>query len=253
LGKQPKSSAQVRDGGASSPCAQCRIRPFNICKVLLDGKGASPRQPSSHPDWQAHNKIAPHKIIKTVGERLDRVHVVCAGWAFRYVQLANGRRQVLSILAPGDVITPSRPFDDVVSYSVQAVTEVRYCGYSRPLLKDRLVRDPHLFAAWAELMIAERKQNFSMLIELGSLSAEERLADFLIQLVARLSQRPSLVEDPILIPLPQWLIAAALGLTTEHVSRVIGAFRQRNMVESGRGFLRIVDLHELRRIVGMRT
>ncbi len=205
---------------------------------------------SSRPVWQAHKKIEAQKVIKAVGEQLDRVHVVCAGWAFRFVHLPNGRRQVLSILAPGDVITPTRPFDGTVSYAVQALTDVRYCGYSRPHLRERLAQDEELFAAWTALMSAERKQNFSMLVELGALSAEERIADFLVQIAARLVERPSLVEDPFVIPFPQWLIAAALGLTTEHVSRVVGAFRQRNIVESGRGFLRILDLDELRRIVG---
>jgi len=229
------------------------MRPFNICKVLLDGGDAAQLAPESRLDWQAHKKIAAHKIIKAVGEQLDRVGVICAGWAFRLAQLPNGRRQVLSILVPGDVITPTRPFDDTVSYSVQALTDVRYCGYSRSLLNARLREDERLLIAWTELITAERKQNLEMLIDLGSLSAEERVADFLVQLVARLARRPSLAQEALVVPLPQWLIAATLGLSTEHVSRIVSTLRQRNVVESGRGFLRIVDLRELRHVVGTRT
>jgi len=245
---------QVRNDRESFPCAECQIRPFNICKALLDGEVAAQMPREGRVDWQAHKKIAAHKIIKAVGEQLDRVYVVCAGWAFRFAQLPNGRRQILSIFAPGDVVTPTRPFDeDVVGFSVQALTDVRYCGYSRALLKDRLAAETPLLSAWTDLIVTERKQNFDLLIDLGSLSAEERVADFLLRVVARLEQRPSLVQDPLVIPLPQWLVAAALGLTPEHVSRIVGGFRQQRMVESGRGFLRVVDLRQLRRIVWLRV
>lgn len=250
--KPPASAVQDRNAGAGSPCAQCQVRPFNICKVLLDGDSAARTAPVNHPDWQVHKRIAAHKVIEAAGEQLDRVDVICSGWAFRQAQLPTGRRQVLSILAPGDVITPTRPFDDIVRYSVQALTDVQCCGFSRPLVKERLAGDQRLLTAWTELIIAERKQNFEMLIDLGSLSAEERVANFLVKLVARLAQRPSVVQELLVIPIPQWLIAAALGLTTEHVSRIIGTLRQRSVVESGRGYLRIIDPKELRRIVGMR-
>jgi len=253
LGKLQKSSARARSGNGTSPCAECEVRPFNICKVLLGREGAAQLSRDGRADWQAHKKIAANKIIKAVGEQLDRVYVVCAGWAFRFAQVPNGRRQILSILVPGDVITPTRPFEDVVSFSVQALTDVRYCGYSRALLKERLATETPLVAAWTDLIVAERKQNFDLLIDLGSLSAEERVADFVVQLVTRLEQRPALVEDPLIIPLPQWLIAAALGLTPEYVSRVISTFRQERVIESRRGLLRVIDPHSLRRIVGLRA
>ena len=118
-----------------------------------------------------------------------------------------------------------------LSFSVQALTDVCYCGYWGALLKERLASDTPLRTAWTELIVTERKQNFDLLIDLGCLSAEERIAHFLVQLMARLEQRPSLVKDPLIIPLPQWLIAAALGLTPEYVSRVISTFRQKSMVE----------------------
>jgi CRP-like cAMP-binding protein len=85
--------------------------------------------------WQSHKKIPAHKNVKSVGDRAERVLVICEGWAFRFAQLTDGRKQILSILIPGDVITPMRLFDDAIRFSVQALTDMRYCGYSRATLR----------------------------------------------------------------------------------------------------------------------
>ena len=61
-----------------------------------------------------------------------------------------------------------------------------------------------------------------------------------------------MVERSFIFPLSQRLIAAATGLTPEHVSRVVGSFRRGGLIENGKkDFLRIVDLPGLQRIGGL--
>jgi len=112
------------------------VRSKNICSVLL-----GPHPQPVHPDWQEHKRVRAHKNIKSTGERIDRLSVICDGWAFRFAQLPDGRSQILAILLPGDVITPTRLLDDNVLFSVQALTDLRYCGYSSALLKEKLIAD----------------------------------------------------------------------------------------------------------------
>src|SRR5262245_46309527 len=42
------------------------------------------------------------QAIERLGDRCDDIALICAGWAFRFIQLSDGRRQILSLLLPGD-------------------------------------------------------------------------------------------------------------------------------------------------------
>jgi CRP-like cAMP-binding protein len=201
--------------------------------------------------WQDHRKIRAHKNIKSAGERSDRVCVVCDGWAFRFVLLADGRKQILSILIPGDVITPTRMFDENVRFSVQALTDMQYCGFASSILRAKLFAHLAVLDAWTKLLIAEQHHNFGLLIDLGSRTADERIAHLILDLKLRLERRGMTVENSFVFPLSQRLIAAATGLTPEHVSRVMGSFRREGLIENGKGFLRIVNLPGLQRIGGL--
>jgi CRP-like cAMP-binding protein len=108
-----------------------------------------------------------------------------------------------------------------------------------------------LLDAWAKLLVAERYHNFGLLIDLGSRTADERIAHLILDLKLRLERRGMTVENAFVLPLSQRLIAAATGLTPEHVSRVMGSFRRGGLIENGKGFLRIVDLPGLQRIGGL--
>lgn len=249
--QQPGHSTNADAIGTSSPCADCRVRPLNICSVLLSASSGEEMPLCKESDWQDHQKLRAHRNIKSAGERSGLVFVICDGWAFRFVQLPDSRKQILSILIPGDVITPTRLFDEQVRFSVQALTDMSYCGFASSILRARLTADLALLDAWAKLLVAERYHNFGLLIDLGSRTADERIAHLILDLKLRLERRGMTVENAFVLPLSQRLIAAATGLTPEHVSRVMGSFRRGGLIENGKGFLRIVDLPGLQRIGGL--
>jgi CRP-like cAMP-binding protein len=219
---------------------------LNVCGALLDIRLGE--NPPTQIGWQTHKRIQAHKNIKSIGEQTDRVYVICDGWAFRFVQLPDGRKQILSILIPGDIVTPTRLFEDTVRLSVQAMTNVRYCGYSRSMLRARLTRDLALLDAWAKVLLAERRWNIGLVIDLGSRSADERIAHLILALKSRLERRGMTIGDSLPFPLSQRLIAETTGLSPEHVSRVLGKFRGEGLIETAKGIMRILDLPTLQRI-----
>jgi CRP/FNR family transcriptional regulator, anaerobic regulatory protein len=239
--------ASAGPGRGISPCATCQLRFFNICGLLL--RHGSPLDGASK--WQVHKTIAARRNIKSQGEHTDWVYVICDGWAFRFAQLPDGRRQVLSILIPGDVVTTIRPFDDDVRFSVQALTDVHYCGFDRLALREKLAENPDLLNAWSHLIIVEQRENFNLAIDLGCRSAHERIARLLVHLQSRLEERGLRALAEAGIPLPQWFIADAVGLTSDHVSRVIVDFRKSDLVETRKALLKVIDLEGLRRLSGV--
>jgi CRP/FNR family transcriptional regulator, anaerobic regulatory protein len=247
-GRLGATGGSAISGGKASLCLECRLRASCICNALLDVRPGDDGLPANQIGWQTHKRPRAHKNIKSAGEPTDRVYVICEGWAFRFVQLPDGRKQILSILIPGDLVTPTRLFDDTVRLSVQAMTDVRYCGYSRSMLRARLTSDLALLDAWAKILLAEHRWNIGLVIDLGSRSADERIAHLILALKTRLERRGMTVGDSLPFPLSQRLIAEATGLSPEHVSRVLGKFRSEDVIETAKGVMRILDLPGLQRV-----
>ena len=83
---------------------------------------------------------------------------------------------------------------------------------------------------------------------LGQRSAEERIAHLFLHLMRRIAARNVIRDHRYRLPLRQQHIADAVGLTPVHVSRVIGAFRDRGLIELSGGVLQVLDPAELERI-----
>jgi CRP-like cAMP-binding protein len=190
---------------------------------------------------------ARHNIYRR-GESSDDMIVICEGWAFRFRQLADGRRQILSILLPGDFITAAAPFQETFDFSVQALTDVRYCRIRREDIRTRLAERTELFADLAEFLIAERKDADEQLLDLGKRMADERIAGLIWRLMQRFTLRGEVKDQSFPFPLRQKHIADITGLTPVHVSRVIGGFRKRGLFAIAGGTVTVLDLAELRRL-----
>jgi CRP-like cAMP-binding protein len=108
--------------------------------------------------------------------------------------------------------------------------------------------EPKLLDAWADLFLTERQEHFGLLIDLGSRSADERIAHLVLHLRSRLERRGMVRESAFSFPLTQRQIANATGLSPEHVNRVMGAFRRTGLIETQDRSLEIIDLAGLERI-----
>lgn len=174
--------------------------------------------------------------------------MLCAGWAFRYFQLADGRRQILKFLLPGDLFSAVTIFEKAFHFSVKALTEVQVSGFSRSEIRARCVADPNVQGAIAKSCITDTHETAELLTALGQCSADERIAHLLLHLMPRIAARNVIREQRYPFPLRQQHIADAVGLTPVHVSRVLGLFRERRLVELSEGHLKVINVAELERI-----
>jgi CRP-like cAMP-binding protein len=105
LSENGSQSARVRAPGLvtelpPSPCETCQVRKSNFCRALSGDRD----------DWVAlrgqHRSTAARHTVYRAGEASEGVLLICDGWAVRFVQLPNGKRQILSVLLPGDMASP---------------------------------------------------------------------------------------------------------------------------------------------------
>jgi len=222
-----------------SPCRACTVRATHACGVWL--------KEADRPTGlqQDHRTARARQIIYRARQQTDHVWVICSGWAFSYATLSDGRRQIFSFMLAGDLISASAVLSDRFSYSVQAITDLRFCLFARAELSALLLADPAAFKTFSEICIAEKDARNELVIDLGRRMAEQRIAHLILRLMARLREKARLHGTTFEFPLRQQHIADATGLTPVHVGRVLGHFRDIGVVELEERHMRVLDLARL--------
>ncbi|MBZ0211220.1 MAG: Crp/Fnr family transcriptional regulator [Hyphomicrobium sp.] len=222
------------------------MRSSSVCAILI---GNIRHLPSArhNPVQQVHGGAKTNTVIYRQGEATEDVFVLCQGWAVRLIQLPNGRRQILSVLLPGDLFSATTLFADRLHYSVQAATEVRFSRFARVEL-NRVMANPDALAQLGKVCATEHRRMDELATDLGQRSAEERIAHLIIHLVDRISARAMGSDRSYPFPLRQRHIADITGLTPVHVSRVITQFRRANYFELSKGTLVLRNRVALERI-----
>ncbi len=185
------------------------------------------------------------QTLMRAGERLPGVPVLSEGWAARVSRLPDGRRQILSFVLPGDLVSIGTVFSERLLYFTEAITPVRCIYYDRDDFGRQMAAEPAVFAAVVKLLLAEKDRAFQLAVDLGRRDAAERIARLLLHIRDRLEMRRLVVDDAFDLPLRQQHIADATGLTSVHVNRVFCALRQEGLVEMRDGRLKILDLRGL--------
>lgn len=171
--------------------------------------------------------------------------MLCAGWAYRYLELADGRRQILGFLLPGDLFSVLNLFEPQSQFTVAALTDVQVSRFERP---DVRARGDRLQLVLENASREEHAGAIRLITVLGKCSAEERIAYLLTHLARRLRARSVIRGQSYPFPLRLRHIADALGLTPVHVSRVLSHFRDRGLCVVSNGVLNVLDEPELDRL-----
>jgi len=224
------------------PCNTCHFRNANFCGALL-GRGGQPMAIVGR-----HREIAARQNIYRAGEASEGVLMICDGWAVRFVQLPNGKRQILSVLMPGDLVGATALIDGQLGFSIQAVTEVRYCYFPFAEVRARLQDNPSLFNFWLRLTAAEQRDADRRLVDLGQRPAQERIAALLTYVMRRCEQRGEVVGGEFPFPLSQQQVADFTGLTPVHTCRVLSTLRKQGICEVGHGCVKVLERGELQRL-----
>ena len=114
------------------------------------------------------------------------------------------------------------------------------------------IRSVSLQQAVTRLMSREIVREHSLMMLLGSMNAEERLAAFLLNLSQRLKARGYSASE-FHLRMSRAEIGSYLGLKLETVSRTFSAFQQQRLLEVDKKHVRILDLDGLTRAFEMRV
>lgn len=143
------------------------------------------------------HRAAARRIIFREHDMHDAVPIICGGWAASVVMLSDGRRQILSFLLPGDMVSTALLFEPRPNYQVEAITEVRYRMLRRAELKDALFKHAAMFAEVSKAWLDEKQRSDQLIVDLGRRTADERIARLILNLSKRLAERGATTEKEI--------------------------------------------------------
>jgi CRP/FNR family transcriptional regulator len=245
----PTSGRSSLSATARPPqCAGCPASDLNLCHLLSSSAGEGPD--TALPRWSERTILA-RQIICGDKDLQDDVPFLCEGWAAAGIVLPDGRRQILSFLLPGDIISSALLFEPRATQLVESITPVRLRTFKRAEVKSLIFARNDLMERVVRIWIEEKLQSNDLAVDLGRRMADARIARLVLELMARLERRGMMQGDWMPFPLRQHQIADATGLTIVHVNKTLTGFRNKNLIEIGRRSMIVLNPAELRRIAGM--
>jgi CRP/FNR family transcriptional regulator len=188
------------------------------------------------------------EVLYHAGAKCSLMHVVQAGF-FKTIMLSeDGIAQITGFQMPGDVLGVDGLSSGVHRCDAIALTEASVCVVSRARLLQSTTENDALCLRLLDVLSDEILSDHSTMLLLGSRSAEERVAGFIVELSERLSAR-GYSGSEIGLWMTREEIGRFLGLELETVSRVLSSLLKRRLIEVHRRHLRIVDLDALRAVV----
>lgn len=227
-----------------SPCMECDARKFAWFEPGSADELLADRQ--VHRDSQAI--FEPGEYLFAEGNVHKKAYTLKEGWAICYKQLLDGQRQVVHVALPGDFLGYQTDFSEPIDYSVVAVTECKFCGFTPNGIDSLLQKDLSLIKRLMEIQNKQNKACKRKLSIVGQSQAKSKVAYFLADLVDRLEKRGLDIHQTMVFPLSREDIADAIGITPVHLSRVSVELSNEQVVECRHNKLRVMDYDALQKL-----
>ncbi len=182
------------------------------------------------------------------GDRFAALYAIRTGFFKTCIATEDGRDQVTGFQMAGEIIGLDGIVGDRHMCDAVALEDAEVCvmPYDRIEELSRLV--PALQTHVHKIMSREIVREHGVMLLLGSMRAEERLAAFLLNLVQRLHAR-GFSQSELVLRMTREEIGSYLGLKLETVSRTFSKFAEEGIVEVKQRHVRILDTQALRNIV----
>lgn len=204
--------------------------------VRLDAASSGP----TREFWRRVERYSPNVHVEHVSTR-DILAIIVSGWACEMRVLPDGRRQIFSILLPGDLVC-LRARDNLASVALVALTRLEVAETSNDTGPGRLAPET---AGLVEALHLQCERQLDHIVRLGSLTAGDRVIHLLLELHARLDAIGLVKLDTFRIPLTQEVFASVLGTSVVHINRTLQRLRKQGLITLRSGSVTLHDIDRL--------
>ncbi len=224
-------------------CSSCNLR--ELCMPM----GMTEDEMEQLDDLVAiRRKVKRGEALFHHGESFTSLYAIRTGFFKTCMATEDGRDQVTGFQMAGEIIGLDGIVNDHHTCNAVALEDAEVCVMPFHRIEELSRKINSLQHHVHKIMSREIVREHGVMLLLGSMRAEERLAAFLLNLVQRLHAR-GFSQSELVLRMTREEIGSYLGLKLETVSRTFSKFAEEKMVEVRQRNVRILDTEALKRIV----
>jgi CRP/FNR family transcriptional regulator len=241
--KSKRAPRLIDINGLRVACSSCSLRELCLPAGLDPGEMERVDQLVT-----SRRKLRRGADLYRAGEPLAALFAIRSGFMKSCVLHDDGREQVAGFHMAGDLLGLDAIGGGSHTCDTVALEDSEVCEIPFPYL-ERLSRElPSLQQQLHRIMSREIVRDYGVMLLLGSMSAEERLAAFLLNLSQRFATR-GYSPSEFRLRMTREEIGSYLGLKLETVSRAFSGFQDRGLTEVRQKQIRILDFPGLKAVL----
>ncbi|NOQ88357.1 MAG: fumarate/nitrate reduction transcriptional regulator Fnr [Gammaproteobacteria bacterium] len=225
-------------------CKECNLRelcfPHGMNDEELNNMDAVVEQPKP---------LHKNDFLYRDGDAAIAIYAVRSGCVKTMTESANGDEQIVGFHLPGELLGLDGFAEGSHTCNAVALETSSVCELPLDQLDTLCHKLPGLLKQIRRIMGKEVSNDHKLLLLLGKMTAEERLASFLLSLSSRMEER-HWKETEFNLTMPRQDIANYLGMAVETVSRLFATFQAEKIIDVDRRHITILNLQRLKSIVG---
>ena len=186
------------------------------------------------------------------GDKFNALYAIRTGFFKTRISSEDGRDQVTGFQMAGEIIGLDGIVSDHHTCDAVALEDAEVCVMPFDRIEELSREITSLQRHVHKIMSREIVRENGVMLLLGSMRAEERLAAFLVNLVQRLHAR-GFSQSELVLRMTREEIGSFLGLKLETVSRTFSKFVEDGIVEVKQRHVRILNPDALKLIVNAQT
>ena len=200
----------------------------------------------------ARRRVREGEALYRGGDKFQFIYAVRSGTFKSGITLKDGREQVTGFQMAGELLGLDGLAEGKHASSATALEDAEICAIPYAHLSELATRSTEMQHVISRLMSREIVREHSLMMLLGSMNAEERLAAFLLNLSQRMKAR-GYSPSEFHLRMSRAEIGSCLGMKLETVSRTFSSFQQQRLLDVDKKHVRIVDIEGLNRTLETRV
>ena len=241
--RKPSAALPVKGEPLKIACSSCNLR--ELC--LPVGLSGSDLEQLDNLISKRRTVVRGDTLFRS-GDVFESLYAVRTGFFKTSVALEDGRDQVTGFQMAGELLGLDGISTERHSCDAMALEDSQVCVIPYSQL-EALSRDfTDLQRQFHKIMSREIVRDHGVMLLLGSMRAEERLAAFLLNLTQRLQVR-GFSASSLVLRMTREEIGSYLGLKLETVSRTFSKFQDEGLMEVKQRQIRIINQQGLQRLI----
>ena len=233
--------------GLKVACSNCNLR--ELCMPT----GFNPDEMQRLDEVvEKRRRIKQGELLFSNGDTFTSLYAIRTGFFKTCVTSEDGREQVTGFQMAGEIIGMDGIVSDHHNCNAVALEDAEVCVMPFSDIEDLSRELPGLQRHVHKIMSREIVRENSVMMLLGNMRAEERLAAFLLNLVQRLHAR-GLSQSELVLRMTREEIGSYLGLKLETVSRAFSKFSEEGIIEVKQRYVKILAPDALKKIFNPQT